>query len=62
MNTIPKKYQRYAIVRMMSSPSEGLAPFSWQYGGMLPPAPPVLVARSDSMQFDVNDWQVLDDF
>jgi len=29
---------------------------------MLPPAPTVLVARNDSIQFTINDWQVLDDF
>jgi hypothetical protein len=34
----------------------------WQYGGMLPPAPPVLVARSDSIIFNKADWAVLDDF
>lgn len=46
----------------MSDPDDGIAPLDWQYGGMLPPAPPVLVARSDSIQFDEDDWQVLDDF
>jgi len=44
-----KKSNKYIIVRMMSEPSEGIAPMDWQYGGMLPPAPTVLVARSDSI-------------
>ena len=47
---------------MMSDPAEGLAPIDWQYGGMLEPAPSVLVARSDSIEFNKNDWAVLDDF
>lgn len=34
----------------------------WKYGGMLEPAPPVLVARNDGIAFNVNDWAVLDDF
>ena len=34
----------------------------WQYGGMLPPAPIVLVGRSDGIQFNIEDWAVLDDF
>lgn len=57
-----KKGNHYIIVRMMSEPSEGIAPIDWQYGGMLEPAPSVLVARSDQVQFNKNDWAVLDDF
>lgn len=56
-----KKSNNYIIVRMMSQPSVGLAPMDWQYGGSLE-APPVLMARSDSIQFNINDWKVLDDF
>lgn len=57
-----KRSPRHIIVRMMSSPSEGLAPNDWQYGGMLGPAPPVLVVRNDSIEFEIGDWKVLDDF
>ena len=28
----------------------------------MPPAPPVLVVRKDSIPFGIEDWQVLDDF
>lgn len=34
----------------------------WQYGGVLPPATPVLVARNDEILFNHNDWVVLDEF
>ena len=47
---------------MMSEPSIGLAPENWQYGGLLSPAPPVLVVRGDLIPFDINDWKILDDF
>jgi hypothetical protein len=53
---------RYIIVRMMSEPSTGIAPFHWCYGGSLQPAPPVLVARSDGIPFTKEDWDVLDEF
>ncbi len=33
----------------MSQPSTGLAPMNWQYGGMIGPAPIVLVARNDGI-------------
>ncbi len=47
---------------MMSDPAIGLAPMNWQYGGALEPAPTVLVARSDGMGFNEDDWCVLDEF
>ena len=40
----------------MSTPEVGLAPMEWQYGGMLPPAPPTLVARKDNIPFEKSDW------
>lgn len=46
----------------MTEPSIGIAPIEWQYGGLLQPAPPVLVARKDGVSFNANDWTVLDDF
>lgn len=52
----------YVIVRMMSDPSIGVAPTSWQYGGLFGPAPPVLVARTDRVPFTIQDWSILDDF
>ena len=62
LNAKKIKSDFYWIVRMMSQPSIGLAPNDWQYGGALGPAPPVLVVRSDSIQFGINDWSILDDF
>jgi hypothetical protein len=53
---------RYIIVRMMSEPTVGVAPLRWNFGGIYGPAPPVLVARSDSVPFTIEDWNVLDDF
>lgn len=50
------------IVRMMSDPKIGLADYPWQYGGCLPPAPPVLVGRSDGQPFTEDEWRLLDDF
>ena len=54
---IPGKISnRYIICRMMTDPKVGLCHMDWLYGGQLPPAPPVLVARSDFIPFDSNDW------
>lgn len=47
---------------MMSEPQDGVAPLDWQYGGQFEPAPSVLVARNDSIQFNIKDWEILDDF
>ena len=52
----------YLIVRLMSQPSYGLAPMDWQYGGLQGPAPPVLIARSDSVEFTLRDYEIMDDF
>ena len=51
----PRHSQRYRIVRMMTDPRIGVAPMEWQYGGMLPPAPSCLVARSDGNPFFMED-------
>jgi hypothetical protein len=63
---VPKQHlvdcDNYIIVRMMSEPNTGMAPFSWTYGGLMGPAPPVLVARSDAIAFTKEDWKVLDEF
>lgn len=56
------RHHRYRIVRIMSDPRSGLAPSSWQYGGMLGPAPPVLMFRTDGVPFTPVDFEVLDDF
>jgi hypothetical protein len=53
---------RYIITRMMSDPIVGVAHDQWAYGGVCGPAPPVLIARSDSIPFTADDWGVLDDF
>ena len=50
------------IVRLMAEPTTGLAPPSWQYGGRLGPAPPVLLVRADGFAFDVDAWAALDDY
>ncbi|KAI3639745.1 hypothetical protein MIR68_002439 [Amoeboaphelidium protococcarum] len=50
------------IVRLMSEPRVGLAPSRWQYGGFIGPATPVLLARSDGIAFEVDDWCVMDEF
>ncbi len=47
---------------MMSDPDTGMASMDWQYGGMFPEAPPVLVVRNDSIPFTIDDWYALDDF
>lgn len=52
----------YRVVRGMTNPKHGVADFSWQYGGMCGPAPPVAVARSDGVAFHVEDWIALEDF
>jgi hypothetical protein len=57
-----QRFQNFRIVRMMSLPSTGLAPIRWQFGGRLPPAPPVLVFRTDGIPFTVADFDLLDDF
>ena len=58
---VPRHCQSYRIVRMMTDPRIGVAPMEWQYGGLLPPAPSCLVARSDGNPFSVADWYLLDD-
>ncbi|KAI3631776.1 hypothetical protein MIR68_010249 [Amoeboaphelidium protococcarum] len=50
------------IVRLMSEPRVGLAPPRWQYGVFNGPAPPVLVARSDGIAFEVDYWCVMNEF
>lgn len=55
-------FNRFRICRMMSDPRLGLAPMSWQYGGALAPAPPVLMFRSDAVPFTIADFELLDDF
>lgn len=55
-------FNMFRIVRMMSEPQTGMAPMSWQYGGSLPPAPPVLLFRTDGVPFTVQDYDLLDDF
>ena len=46
----------------MSDPKIGLAKQDWQYGGLLPPAPTVLMGRMDQIDFQMDDWALLDDF
>ena len=46
----------------MSDPLLGLAQPAWQYGGVLPPAPPCLLFRADGVPFNDDDWYLLDDF
>ena len=62
MGKVARVGERHIIVRMMSDPKVGLAPLDWQYGGLLPPAPPVLLGRSDGIAFERDDWYILDDF
>jgi len=51
-----------AIVRMMADPDDGFAPYEWQYGGRMGPAPPVVLARRDKLPFSAQDWHVLDSY
>jgi len=48
------------IVRMMADPEDGFAPYEWQYGGRMGPAPPVVLARRDQLPFSSQDWDVMD--
>jgi hypothetical protein len=50
------------IVRFMADPDDGFAPADWQYGGMMGPAPPVVLARRDKLPFSSEDWGVIDDY
>ena len=48
LNEPRKKCKEYVICRLMSNPyTNGIAPMDWQYGGILGPAPPVLLVRND---------------
>ena len=57
-----KPGDRELIVRFMKNPDSGLAEMDWQYGGLLGPAPPVLIDRSDEQEFTTDDWHLLNDF
>jgi len=50
------------IVPLMADPETGFAPAEWQYGGRMGPAPPVVLARRDSVPFSWDDWATLNEF
>lgn len=58
----PELAEGYAIGHFMSDPQVGLARPAWRFGGMLPPAPPCLLFRTDGIPFADDDWHLLDAF
>eukprot|EP00930_Biecheleria_cincta_P021889 TRINITY_DN1608_c1_g1_i2.p1 TRINITY_DN1608_c1_g1~~TRINITY_DN1608_c1_g1_i2.p1 ORF type:complete len:234 (+),score=31.02 TRINITY_DN1608_c1_g1_i2:428-1129(+) len=57
-----EKHDFYRISKFMTDPKVGIAHFGWQYGGVLHPAPPVVIARTDGMPFGCSDFTALEDF